>query len=299
LNKEKIIVIHCICINYFHRCVGKHNYDSSKSSTYVANGKPFFILYGTGSAYGNLGQDVFCFGDSGLCYNKQVFGQATHVAQFFQQTPIDGICGLAFQSIAVDGVVPPFINVMDHLDNPYFTAWMTAEGDTEGKIGGRMTYGAQDLDNCDSKVDWITLSAATYYQINMDGVKVGANKYAGGSAISDTGTSLIAGPTNEIEEIGKMLGGTWSAADGVFFIDCKATGKPDLIFTINGKDYPVTQKNYIVPTGDPSNPCMLGMQGFPLQPGAPRWILGDVFIREYCNIYDPKNKKLGLAKAIK
>jgi hypothetical protein len=55
-----------------------------------------------------------------------VFGQATHSAAFFAQQPIDGLCGMAFTSLAVDGVVPPFINLMDSLAMPVFTVWMTA-----------------------------------------------------------------------------------------------------------------------------------------------------------------------------
>ena len=55
-----------------------------------------------------------------------MFGQAVHVAEFFADTPVDGLCGMAFQAIAVDFVKPPFLNIMDSLDNPYFTVWMTA-----------------------------------------------------------------------------------------------------------------------------------------------------------------------------
>jgi hypothetical protein len=65
------------------------------------------------------------FGKSGICVTKQTFGEATHVAEFFANNPIDGICGMAFKKIAVDLVTPPFLNVMDSLPNPYFTVWMT------------------------------------------------------------------------------------------------------------------------------------------------------------------------------
>lgn len=282
-------------------CVGKNMFDSTASSSYVKNGKSFFILYGTGSAYGFLGQDIFCFGNTGLCYDKQVFGQATHVAAFFASSPIDGICGMAFESIAVDGVVPPFINVMDSLDKPYFTFWMTADGPVEGQVGGRITYGGLDAENCSPTVTWTKLSHKTYYEFEMDGGKVGTETLSGGNVISDTGTSLIAGPQADVDKIGKALGGKWDATQGVYTIGCNSTGLADVTFTIDGNDYPVTQKNYLVSTGNPADPneCMLGFQPFPSQFGAPKWILGDCFIREYCNVYDPKLGRIGFAKALK
>jgi hypothetical protein len=279
-------------------CNKKHKYDHTASSTWTRNGRPFIITYGTGSAYGFLGQDNFCFGDSGLCYDKQVFGQASHVAAFFEQTPIDGICGMAFKSIAADGVTPPFINVMDSLDKPYFTAWMTAEGDVEGKVGGGFTYGGLDNDHCDQNIDWIDLKAQTYYEIELDGIAIGDTSVSGGSAISDTGTSLVAGPTADIKKLGESLGLKFDDSQQVFLVNCNATGLADVEFMIKGKTYAVTQKNYIVPTGNPGE-CMFGFQGFGGGFGAPKWILGDVFIRQYCNVYDPKNGRLGLAKALK
>ncbi|KIH49026.1 hypothetical protein ANCDUO_20900 [Ancylostoma duodenale] len=36
------------------------------------------------------------------------------------------------------------------------------------------------------------------------------------------------------------------------------------------------------------------MPGFGM---GPSWILGDPFIREYCNIYDVGNKQIGFAKS--
>lgn len=53
----------------------KKKFMSSSSSTYVANGMPWEIKYGTGSAAGFLGQDKMCLGNSGICYDRQVFGQ--------------------------------------------------------------------------------------------------------------------------------------------------------------------------------------------------------------------------------
>lgn len=64
-------------------------------------------------------ESLYCtlqFGDAGspqLVVPMTTFGQATSLAQFFDGQPLDGILGLAFQSLAVDGVKPPFIEAVD------------------------------------------------------------------------------------------------------------------------------------------------------------------------------------------
>jgi hypothetical protein len=287
-------------------CANKVMFDSSKSSTYVKDGRSFFIQYGTGSCSGFLGQDNFCFGNSGLCFSTQVFGQANSMAAFFANQPLDSICGLAFTALAVDGVVPPFINVMPHLDNPYFTVWLTADGEVQNKTGGRITYGAMDTTHCSSTVTWVALTSATYYEFNLDGISSGGSNYDGGEAISDTGTSLVAGPSHVIGPLCRSLGGTFDFNIGAYAIDCAAT-PADVTFTIDGNDYVVGHKNYIVPTGNPGQ-CMLGFQSLGFRhkykmaeksgAKALQWILGDTFIRAWCNIYDPGNKRVGLALAL-
>ncbi|VDK54148.1 unnamed protein product [Gongylonema pulchrum] len=44
----------------------------------------------------------------------------------FDDDPVDGIVGLAFTSIAVDGVTPPLIAAIEHniLEQPLFTVWL-------------------------------------------------------------------------------------------------------------------------------------------------------------------------------
>jgi len=287
-------------------CANKKEYNSAKSTTYKANGEKFSIQYGTGSCSGTMVNDKVCI--AGVCVNDQPFGEATSLAAFFAGQPLDGICGLGFQALAVDRVIPPVYNMIQQnlLDNPWFTVWMTADGNVQGQNGGQITLGDYDTAHCSSTCDWVPLSSATYYEFTLDSYKVGkassqptgagrrSRRALGSAAISDTGTSLIAGPTTDIDAICKELGGK-AESGGVYSIPCadKAT-LPDVTFTIGGKDYPVSAKNYVVPDG--TGKCILGFQGMRAIAG-PKWILGDCFIRQYCNVYDMGNKRLGLCLA--
>lgn len=56
---------------------------------------------------------------------------------------------------------------------------------------------------------YIDLISETYWEFKMDSVEIGGTIYCRGgcTAIADTGTSLIAGPTADIEKLNNKLGG--------------------------------------------------------------------------------------------
>jgi len=290
-------------------CTGKHQFDGSTSSTYQKNGQSFEIQYGTGSCSGYIATDKVCLGD--LCVNNG-FGVATNLAAFFADQPMDGILGLAFQDLAVDKVKPPIQTMIDNhlLANPWFTVWMT-ETHAENETGGEITIGNLDKKHCSPNVDWVPLSSATYYQVTLEGVRVGSNSAQeeelvimpkssqGAQAISDTGTSLIAGPAKDIQQIAEKLGGKLDKEQQVYIVPCEtAKNLPPVIFTLNGKDYPISAKNYVDVLSEDDPRCFIGFQGFPSGGRGPSWILGDCWIREYCQVYDMGGKRLGLAKAL-
>jgi len=291
-------------------CSGKHLFDSSKSSTYKKNGQSFQIAYGTGSCSGYIANDKICIGN--ICINND-FGVATDLASFFAKQPLDGILGLGFQKLAVDQVKPPVQAIIEQnkVANPWFTVWMTMTH-AENETGGMITIGDYDKQHCSDQVDWVPLSSATYYQVALDGVKVGSTQGerelvlispedgTGAQAISDTGTSLIAGPTRDIQQIAEKLGGQLDQSQGIYMVPCESISTlPPVIFTLSGKEFAVEAKNYVVQMSKEDPRCYLGFQGMPSQGFGPSWILGDCFIREYCQIYDMGNKRLGLAKASK
>jgi hypothetical protein len=44
-----------------------------------------------------------------------------------------------------------------------------SDGAVQGQTGGGVTYGGLDTTHCGPMLAWVPLSAATYYQFNMDG----------------------------------------------------------------------------------------------------------------------------------
>lgn len=51
-------------------------------------------------------------------------------------------------------------------------------------------------------------------------------------------------------------------------------------------------------SGDDKNPCILALFEFDSGGFGPSWILGDPFIRAYCNTYDVGAKRIGFSLAL-
>jgi hypothetical protein len=282
-------------------CNGKNKYRSSASTTYRNDGRQWSIQYGSGSARGVLAIDKLCM--AGLCFNTQIWGQAQTIASVFAGQPFDGILGLGWPALAVDNVPPPMQNLLPQLDAPLFTVWLDLKGPVQGAIGGLFTYGAIDAKNCQlSTIKYAPLTSQTYWQFNVNGVSVGTYSFTGTqSAISDTGTSFLAVPTTQLNGIIRALSAQYDSQNQLYYVPCSHQNTaPALVFTINtptATRYTIPNKEYIIDVGYGNGNCALTMFDMGSLGFGPQWILGDTFIRTYCNIYDIGQSRIGFALA--
>ncbi|EYC10285.1 hypothetical protein Y032_0056g2660 [Ancylostoma ceylanicum] len=281
-------------------CHGKHLF-TNESKTLVGSNTKWRINYGEGSARGVLGTDVVRFGgedEEQLVVPETTFGLASHISSDFEDDPADGILGLAFTELAVADAVPPLINAINKglLDEPIFTVWLARRGPQDGVPGGVFTYGGLDKDNCGDVIAYEPLTTATYFQFKLKAIGVGKSKTRKPyQAISDTGTSFIGGPRAETDRLAKAIGAKYDKEYDTYAIACDA--KPlNLDVYIGKKKYPIKYHNYIIDAGDET--CILTM--YPMSSGGigPAWILGDPFLRQYCNIHDMRGKQIGFAKSL-
>lgn len=267
-------------------------YTHSKSSTYKSNGTVFAIAYGSGPVSGYYSRDDVTVGD--IVMKDYLFAEVNDTSGLgiaYRLGKFDGILGLGWGAISVDKVQTPLEAMIaaDLLDEKCFAFWL---GDNRP---GELIIGGVDKDKYVGDFDYVPLSNLSYWEVDLEDFMVNdASVTTVTRAIVDSGTSLLAGPTDEVKQIAEQLGATPVGNTGEYMIDCNAEA-PDLQFKLGGKVYPMSLADYII---DDEGECLLGMSGIDVPPPAgPLWILGDVFLRKFYVKFDIEGEQLGIALA--
>merc|ERR1719207_473095 len=193
-------------------CKRHRMYDASKSSGSKkiedAGGNPSAgvemenghatITFGTGEVEGNFYEDQFCLGDS--CTKARFVGATRETDQPFMSTEFDGILGLGFSDLWMG----PGFNLVEDLKKSgtlpknQFSLYLSDDGDSE------ITFGGYKNEYLSSQVQWASVDHQSYWQVaiddvTFDNVPTGLCGTSGCQVAVDTGTSLLAGPTEIME----------------------------------------------------------------------------------------------------
>ncbi|XP_055991533.1 napsin-A [Sorex fumeus] len=293
------------CYFFSLPCWLHHRFNSKASSSFRPNGTKFAIQYGTGRLDGILSEDKLTIG--GIKGASVMFGEALwQPSLVFTLAHFDGILGLGFPILAVEGVRPPLDALVDQglLDKPVFSFYLNR--DPKAANGGELVLGGSDPNHYIPPLTFLPVTIPAYWQIHMEQVMLGIGLTVcakGCAAILDTGTSLITGPTEEIQALNEAIGGS-PLMTGQYLIQCsKVPALPPVSFLLGGVWFNLTAEEYVIQiTRGGVSFCLSGFQALDLPPPAgPLWILGDVFLGTYVAVFDRGNQKdgarVGLARA--
>jgi hypothetical protein len=259
-----------------------HNiYKHSHSHTYQPNGAVTGMFSQDDLTLGPFKVHDYTFAEVS---DTSGMGFAYYMAKF------DGILGLGWEALVVKGGPTVFRALVEqnHLEDAVFAFYLTGDDADPGEL----ILGGVDENHYVGDFYDIPLKSLSYWLVDMTGLFVGSSKIGStSSAIIDSGTSLLAGPVEDVEVLADELGAS-KVFGGEYSIDCDQGG-PDITFSLGGKAFTLTFEDYVLKV---EGQCILGIMSIETGNG-PLWILGDVFMRKYYVKFDYGNASVGIAKS--
>ncbi|WFC98627.1 cathepsin D [Malassezia yamatoensis] len=260
-------------------------YDPSKSDSSQNTGQSFQTSYGDGtSAEGTIYTDNMSI--AGLSADDVAIGVANDQFITDDQAPSQGISGMSFPSLqAFPQDYEPFFESLrkaNAVSQGVFQFTLKPDQGAELHLGGIDQSKAQG-DFSYAKVDssmgfWVTDATINGQQIK---------------AIVDSGSTIITGPTEQVESVVQSIPGVQPSNQGgstAYMYDCDSDIEVDIeiagLQVKLGKD----QMRF----GQSDGQCVLpimGMDGMPMD----AWILGDTLFMATTIVFDMDEEQMGFA----
>mmetsp|Transcript_2066 Transcript_2066/g.6243 ORF Transcript_2066/g.6243 Transcript_2066/m.6243 type:complete len:451 (-) Transcript_2066:11-1363(-) len=244
------------------------------------------ITFGTGEITGAFLRDSVCMGD--VCTRMNIIAATKESDEPFKDVPFDGILGLGFKDLSMGEKFNIVDDLTDSAQLPHgtFAVYLTDDGNSE------ITFGGYRPEVLASDILWSPVVRQSYWQvavedITFDGADTGLCGASGCQVAVDTGTSMLAGPSDLVDKLSNRL----SPKE-----DCSNfESLPKLGFRIGDRILNLSPDDYMDKgTGE----CSFSLMSLDVPPPkGPLFIFGDPFLRKYYTVYDRKNMRVGFAVA--
>ncbi|EIW79050.1 acid protease [Coniophora puteana RWD-64-598 SS2] len=281
--------------------------DSSSSSTFKNLSEPFQITYGSGQAAGTLGQDVVQM--AGFSVSNQVFAAVTQVTQGLLNSPVSGLLGLAWESIASSQHMPLWQTLassgawQENVMSFQLTRYINATNQQELEPGGTFTMGGTNSSLYTGDIDYQNVpTTPTYWLQNIGSLSVNGNQVTiptGGTnayAAIDTGTTLVGGPSSAIANIFAQIPnsapgtGSWQ---GYYTYPCSTAVTVSISF--GGPSWAVSPADFQLQQIS-SSQCVGAFFNLDVGGSAPAWIIGDTFLKNVYTVFRYNPASVGFAQ---
>jgi len=278
----------------FRTCFLHHRYDKSRSSTWEEDGRKYEVQYGSGPVEGIFSKDVVTVGTVDV--KHQPFAEVSKVSFgplniAFAAGKFDGLLGLGFKSISQYNIPTPFEAMIDQklIDEPVFAFYLQSDSFKTGEL----VFGGIDRSHFTGHLVDVPLTSETYWQVSLDSMKFGDVEVSKANAIIDSGTSLLAGPKEQVEALAKQVGAL-SILGKEYMVNCSLkSSMPTLSVTLGGNLFTLSPDDYVL---DVAGQCLFAFTGIDVPPPrGPLWIMGDIFMRKYYCIFDYGKQRMRIA----
>lgn len=233
-----------------------------------------------------------------------------------------GILGLAFPAIASTRSTPFWQNLLNEgqLEAPEFSFWMTRlNGDPtagENENGGVFTLGGTNSSLFSGEIEFLDLATGsafgntpTYWLLPLQTVTVQGSPVSGlatgSNALSaiDTGTTLIGGPSDDVERIWSQVPGSTRAPNnqGLYVFPCRTQVNVTLNF--GGRTWAISPDDMnlgpVTSTGSMCAGAIFDLNmgsNIPVGSGNPSWVVGATFLKNVYSVYRADPPSIGFAE---
>lgn len=285
-------------------CDGISTFTSTQSSTFTNLSTSFSIKYGSGDAQGSLGKDIVQM--AGFSVTNQVFAVCDTISTGLLESPVSGLMGLAWQSISSSGAEPFWQTLASSgaWDEPVMTFQITRFNNISQvralEPGGTFTMGALNSSLYTGDIDYVDLpsDAVTYWTLPLTTLTVQGNSITLGSGQNsysaiDTGTTLIGGPQDAIEEIYANIPdsspGTGNL-EGYYTYPC--TTNVNVTVSFGGRSWAISSADFLM-TKASTDRCVGAF--FVLGSTNPSWIFGDTLLKNVYSVFRYNPPSVGFA----
>lgn len=301
-------------------------YSHSQSSTAkLINDSKCEVEFGSGTIIGSFTEDTVRINNN-IEIQSQAFGEIEEeIGDIFYKVKFSGIVGLAFPELSEYGYKSLFDNIINQklLNKNWFSMYLT---DSTDKEQSEFILGEPDQKYYVGNIHWVKVSKKQFWEIKLDDILINGKNInlctKGCNAAIDTGTSLITGPSNDIQTLLKeyLIMNSCNKED--------LNSMPTISFVIGGIKYNLESKDYVLSSKKDkvssfieisskkvkykSLSSSLSLNAYentkdvictrafaPLDiepPKGPIWVLGDVFIKKYFTIFNRDDNMIGFAR---
>ena len=261
-------------------------FNSSASSTYNSTLTRLDLYYGVGEVHGYLGSDFIEIDGKKASQSFVLVDQDYNL----DGLEADGLMGLAFSGLS--GGYPTFVESLKsqgQISNATFSIYLSNSNDPYLEssliIGGsdEEQYGIGEKQRIDVNTGmgfWLLVVEV----LRIDGVAHGSQNIG----ILDTGTSMIYGPTAQVNAIKNAISKAVGTCTDDYYLFCPCEGGdlssfPVIEFVIGKQSFAIEPENYLM---NWEGECLVLMESsYDVY-----WIIGQPFFRQFYTVHDMENE---------
>ncbi|KAF7305775.1 Acid protease [Mycena chlorophos] len=265
-------------------------FNTAQSSTFKQAGtQDVSISYGSGEVIGQLGTETVSMGSFSVA--QQGFLSGNQVSEGLLSGTVSGIMGLAFGAISSTGAVP---------------FWQTLVSKEEP--GGSFILGGTNSSLFQGDIEFLDLESpsgtSTFWLLPVTDVALSNQSISiakGNLAAIDTGTTLIGGPTADVQAIYAAIPGSTPSPTMQGYFEFPCSSNVQISMSFGGKLWPISAADINLGSGSTSEMCIGGIFDLTLGSdvsgsGTPAWVVGDTFLKNVYSVFRVNPSQIGFAE---